>query len=669
MIRFPVIKSLTVEKFGLYPHSYETPFKVDFHPGPNVIVGVNGSGKTTLITAALRCLTGPYDLPSSTSEGELGQVRPKPVSMSRYERQMFARRVADGAHSATATLLISAGDNNIEVKRSLANLGLLSILLNGRPVELPTQVGDKLEDAGYHSFLCKNVGVGTFFDILIILRFLVFMLEDRRALVWDSTAQRQIYRVLLLPPERAAEFAEAQQEVISADSAVRNTQHLIYRQENEKTKAAKRAVTVAEAEAERRVKSAQADALREHLERVSQERLEAEGARQAARLARLKASEAREAASRELERIKLEALGHWLTPDKNTARYVIGHLLSDKLCLVCGTNPSPLAEAIDNRFREGKCPICGAKHAMDEHVKHISEGDKLRIIHLEGAVGKADQQIATAEEQLSEAMGRLRAAENDFDALEKQRFALDREIVALLKKIPTERAAIASAESDIDALRRILVNERRRRDTAETRFRKVVGEAVAKVQDVQDRVANAFSKYLQMFIKEEAGLIYQTVEAKVGQGGAKFSFPAFRLAMSGGAISGQTVREQPDAVSQSQAEFVDLAFRMALMSVASDDGAASLVVDAPEASLDFLFAERAGQQLLAFSRASADNRVIITSYLPSKHLVGAFLADTKGAVNRRSRIIDLISNAAENAAIRSDKARYLDFLEQIIQSR
>ena len=57
-------------------------------------------------------------------------------------------------------------------------------------------------------------------------------------------------------------------------------------------------------------------------------------------------------------------------------------------------------------------------------------------------------------------------------------------------------------------------------------------------------------------------------------------------------MAGQTMRDDLSEVSQSQAEFIDLAFRMALMTVAAEGGSATLIVDAPEASLDFLFAER-----------------------------------------------------------------------------
>lgn len=134
-----------------------------------------------------------------------------------------------------------------------------------------------------------------------------------------------------------------------------------------------------------------------------------------------------------------------------------------------------------------------------------------------------------------------------------------------------------------------------------------------------------------------------------------------------GAIAGETIRDEPGDVSRSQAEFVDLAFRMALLSIAADDHSSSLVVDAPEASLDFLFARRAGDRLAAFSSATPTNRVIITSYLPSKHLVTSFLKDVPESEARRSRIVDLIHLAADNAALRSDRPKYEKFLNEIIE--
>ncbi len=272
MIAFPILRTLTIEKYGLLPISKKEPFVIEFSPGQNAIVGVNGSGKTTLINIALRCLTGPFNLPAPTSDTEFGQVRARFVTMSRPERTLFARRVADGAKDATATLVVSFGSKTLEISRRLSDLSLIACTVKDQLADAATVAHSQhKDDKSYQAEIAQCVGVASFFDTLIIFHFLSFMLEDRRALVWDPTAQRQIFRVLLLPEDRATEYASAQQEVISKDSAVRNIKNVIKRQKGEIVAAKARAKTIKDAEAERRVLTKEANILREQIEIVTQE--------------------------------------------------------------------------------------------------------------------------------------------------------------------------------------------------------------------------------------------------------------------------------------------------------------------------------------------------------------------------------------------------------------
>lgn len=665
MIAFPVIQSLSIKAYGLFPASSDAPFITTFRPGPNAIVGVNGSGKSTFIGIALRCLTGPFTLPAPTSEHEFGQVRPRVVHMSRPDRQLFARRVADGAANATATLYVTIAGTVFAIERSLSDLSLVSCAIGSEAAELAKEEANR--ESWLQGKLSEAFGVATFFDVLIILRFLVFMLEDRRALVWDPTAQRQIFRVML-PSDRATEYAEAQLAVVSADSAVRNTQSLITRHEGQAVAAKKRAKNIADAEAERRVLVKQAEVLREQGDAAAQARLDADKERHAARLERLKSAETRETTIRELERFKMESLSALLGPSHETLKYIVGHLLAEHRCLVCGTDPSPAAPQIDERVRHGECPVCGSKFSTKPHVTPLTDARRAKIARLEKELALAEQQITLADEEILAASARLAKANAEYEALERQRVSLDARIVAVLRKIPTERAAIGSHENDLDALRRILKKERTKLTETEERFRIVVAESVKNVQAMQDEIADSFQGYLKVFLREKANLVYQTVKDRVGQGGASFEFPAFHLSMTGGAVAGETMRDSPGEVSQSQAEFIDLAFRMAIMSVAGN-GPATLVVDAPEASLDFLFAERAGQQLAKFSRSVDENRVIVTSYLPSHHLLMSFFQGVRSEREREARIVNLIRDAAPNAAVRADRAKYEEFLSNVIARR
>ncbi|MGJ4916058.1 AAA family ATPase [Bradyrhizobium oligotrophicum] len=667
MISFPILKSLTIENYGLFPPSQKQPFVVEFRPGQNAVIGVNGSGKSTFINIALRCLTGPFNLPSATSETEFGQVRARVTSMPRSDRQLFARRVADGAEAGIATLVVGFGEETLEIRRRLSDLTLESCFISDEFSKARSSDSRSINDEEpYQAEISRCLGVASFFDSLIVFYFLVFMLEDRRALVWDPTAQRQIFRVLLMSPERATEYAEAQQDVISRDSAVRNANSVLSRLQGQLAAAKTRAKTIEGVEAERRLLTREANVIRDQVEKAAHNRLQADKERQSARLDRLKATEVRESIVRELERIKLDSLGSLLGPSQETLRYVVGQLLAEHRCLVCGTDPSPAASQIDLWVRSGKCPICGSTHAIPEKVVPLTDAHKFRIERLDRELELADKQIAEAERRIALAVEAFARADAEFDKLERRRLTLDSQIVEVLRKIPTERAAIGSRQNDVESLNNVLDSERRALKKAENRFRKIVAEAVAQVEILQDEIAASFQRYLKVFLRESAELVYQTVKARVGQGGASFDFPEFRLSMSGGSVAGQTIRENPREVSQSQAEFVDLAFRMALMTVAAKGGSATLVVDAPEASLDFLFAERAGHQLAAFSKAKKQNRVIVTSYLPSDHLLNAFFDGITSRSHRRERIVDLIQAAAPNAAVRADRRKYEEFLGRII---
>ena len=663
MIAFPVFETLTIENYGLFPSSYNQPFVVSFNPGQTVIVGVNGSGKSTMVTLFLRMLTGPFDLPSGRSDEELGQIRPEASKFDKRERSYFALRVSDSAKEARAKLVVKFGTKTVIIQRRLDDLSLVAATVQRKPIKLDA------DEESYQAAVADCFGVDTFFDVIIILRYLTFMLEDRRSLVWDKTAQRQIFRVLVLPPAEATRLAEAQQQLISADSAYRNTYNMLTRRKKEQATASNRVQKLHDIEAALRAKQAESNATRDQLDKVGQLRIRSDKDRREARLQKLNAAEAREGSLRELERMKMQALKHWFDPSNQTAHYILAHLLAEHRCLVCGADPAPNAADLEKRIDEGKCPICGSVHLLNGNDFTFSKLDFARIERLEKELRLADQQMADAEGRESLATSSFAKFDHDYEEIKRRSIDIDQEIVHLLKRMPAERAALSTTEDELGVFERILRSDSTKRDRAAQNFEGKTAQVTEKVQQLQDRIAGAFQRFITLFVKEDAALVYQTVQERVAQGWAMFAFPVFRLAMTGGSVAGLMVREGPDSVSQSQAEFVDLAFRMSLMTVVAPKAAATLIVDAPEASLDFLFATRAGHQLAAFANSNRQNRVIVTSYLPSQHFVSAFIAGIKGQKKRRERIVDLISDAAANAAMRADRAKYTSFLDSIVKGR
>ena len=104
---------------------------------------------------------------------------------------------------------------------------------------------------------------------------------------------------------------------------------------------------------------------------------------------------------------------------------------------------------------------------------------------------------------------------------------------------------------------------------------------------------------------ERAEISLHTIRSAVGESGQSYDWPTFQLSMTSGTFDNPSPRRSAAEVSMSQGEFIDLAFRLALLDATSDGGSACLIFDAPEASLDALFMRRAGRSWLALRRKTA----------------------------------------------------------------
>ena len=291
MINLPVLNKFEIDNYGLFPGTGAKPgLHTKFAPGLKLVLGANGLGKTTLITILFRMLTGPLDIPNFGSGGDLGSRRLEARTLPHLDRQIFAQRVSDGAAEAHATLSFYLGETEIQVRRSLKTLELLALTVNGEDVQV--------SEEEYAELVQEHARLSSFGDWILALRHLTFYSEDRRALIWDASAQRQLLRLLFLPPSEAAEWTSREREILELDSTVRNRQYFLGREERAIARAEKSLSTAGEVRQQLKLsQQIQADE-QSRLDALNDDLVTISAARETARLNALKDEQAYESAMR-----------------------------------------------------------------------------------------------------------------------------------------------------------------------------------------------------------------------------------------------------------------------------------------------------------------------------------------------------------------------------------
>jgi energy-coupling factor transporter ATP-binding protein EcfA2 len=645
MTAFPIFRKLSTAGYGLYPgqDKHSEGLDVEFESGLTLVLGANGLGKTTLVTMLYRMCTGPYDIPKLAGATELGGIKLDTKKLPAPEQRMFGDRVNDGAETATCTLELTLGEAEIALTRSLANLELLELSVEGCAV--------KLGEDRYQEVVKEHAGVNTFGDWILVLRHLIFYFEDRRSLVWDPTAQRQLLRLLFLSPASSKEWLEVEQDIRQRDSLARNLQNILQKEERSFSETEEAASTADEARKEL--------ARLEKLQKKEQRRLNElrdevsilSSAKESARLEALKAESEHESAFRDLERRQLAAIAGAFPSSSDTARYLMAQLISDEECLACGSHSPVTAEDLRTRISESRCVVCNSvvPKASKAGARGIAKASK-ELIRAGERQEAARKMRDLAEAELTDLLAEIQG----LAAAVAKRSA---RIEELASGLPPDEAKLHERRQELATMRTRLETMKRELTQRRKRFSRFIERTSLEILARRDEVQDGFEDFAEGFLLEQCRLVWAPHRDTVGQSGTAIDFPAFDLEMTGADFSTMVRREGPQQVSESQREFIDLAFRMALIQVAGSGGIGSIVIDAPESSLDAVFVTRAADVLIRFS-SYVGNRLLITSNLVEGDLIPELIH--KGGIESRksNRVVDLLRIAAPTAATKKLKRDY-----------
>lgn len=641
MSSLPRFSRLDIAGYEMYPGTSDAPgLHRDLEPGITLVVGANGLGKTTLVTLLRHLCAGPARLGNrSGGTFEAGRLRTTPVDI-----ETFADRVGDRAADASGRLVMQIGGVVFDVTRALRNLELRTLVIDG--VENPP------DEEHFRETVVAAAGVTDYADWLLLIDYLVFVAEDRSQPFWDRNVQRQLLRVLTRDAESAGVLAEAESRHISADSDFRNARVQLgrHKQRFEALSAkvagtgdindALMALATEKDAVEMRIRQLEAtsesvrdsynEAVREH-EISAMERLLALDSLEAARFRLIEAA---------------------IPTQDDVFRYLSARLATGQVCPVCGQEGGDISA----HWASAACFLCGltVENVALEALASVAELE-LSVQHAERAVEANAARLAERTEAMSSAEASLVLERTRRGELEGRVRTLRSQLPADATDLGTHAALVADLESDLETLRADLNGSR-------STLQALLELGNEAVRSHQDDIKRVFDEVATMFLVERCHLVPHVTSIRIGQEGERFEIQAFDLDLTSSTDVGETLRNTGDDVSESQRVFIDIAFRIALIRTCVSEGTGTMVVDAPEDSLDAVFSTNAAALLAAFvSPPSVDNRLIVATNLVEGSMLPALARLAVIQEQENPRLINLLEVAAPTAAVsqRGDKYRWV----------
>ncbi len=668
-IQLPVFVRVEVDGYELFPGRERNGLKHKFEPGVTVIAGMNGVGKTTLLNVMLRLLVGPFN-PEKATPFEVGAKSHSLVAWK--PRNYFRARVSDDAAGATAFAEVEIGSHRLCVRRRLSDLSIVFLELDGQELES--------NEAEFERAVLHASNAATRYDFDFLVRYLVFFLEQRVPLFWNERGQIETFRILLCDAELASDFQKKQDDIQSKDSHFRNfrwqankRRGKLDEQRAALAKDSKVHARILALQEQFRALKAKDEALLKGISDCSSERSELKSKLLVSKIEL-------EQAHQEYEALQHRALTELFPDTAESARYIFSSLLSEKGCGVCGNRSGRGFDRVVTLLARGDCPVCESEPAEQERAleqppvdRAVLDKASVAITRLHGAVRALERSEKASHERLQELLVERNANEVTWSDVRS-------ELLRLNAQLPASPQELRQLEGLVQDDERQMAEKLAELERLYTDFEGLIARVDERVQAVSENVRTLFSHYAGSFLEERCQLGLARYKDDVGQE-RKFEYPCFNVYMtSATSPDRETARTEQEQVSESQREFIDLAFRMAMIAaVKSERSRAMLIIETPEASLDAYFVDQAGALLRQFGETQTSgalgNVIVVSSNVNRQNMISALLGFTEARsrwpskTEVRKRVINMLHEAEGNAALRKRRSLYEEELERVTHGR
>lgn len=651
-VKLPVVRRLRVNNFPLYPGPANQGIDLEFGDGVTVIAGINGIGKTTLLNLLLRMLLGASS-PSKAATRDLGKVSRRTLVQSRKFRYFSERTSDDLGDDATATLTFEIAGKTIVVTRLLKNLQIRKLTIARRIIADPT-------NESFLDELAELAGVASAYDFHILVRYVQFFTEERLPLLWSPSSQFELFKMLFVDHRVADQLNKLYKDIQSVDSDYRNRTHA-YNEREERLTTLISGPSAAGPSADALVQARQAHELSEQ----DWKKALAFNSELLSRRKRLE--EERDEAQLALDQ-ELHSFSHAdaayiaqaLPSLDDKLQFLLQGLGSNLGCFVCGKRGKKELAAIGKKLRNNRCFVCdapvapAATNVVPITLANIKKMER-KIETLRLTVKKHGDALVEVDAGMEPAIAELRRATN---ARNETTHQLQMMQAQLAHQIPDGEAEwLALEKTELMAL-----DERRKELTV--KYKAGIAKVTAAMDDFQLAIGKGLTKYAEAFLHEKVKVSFtRSSPFKIATGAGQVNVPTFRISMTSSTHAAMRERGTAASVSESQKEFLDLAFRMTLLDVLAGTEATMLVMETPEASLDSWFMKRAADLIRKFAPAKDGHgrMLVATSNINGTVMIPALLglAGTKKklAAKDQHRLINLMKIAASPGVLELEDAK------------
>lgn len=589
-------------------------------PGPYLVLGGNGLGKTTILEATAFGIAGPAD-----------DVIQRDREDKRYMwgASLFRERLND-AHRAEVQVEFILGTKRIGVRR-----GMDSETVRGFRAGDGEWINSNAAPDLYAAAIVNDGGYRSVDDFRFLVHRLSYLPESRQNIVWHAETQLRIFLLLCADGdtemevrEMALRLKELYNEMRHVNVSIGNlAKRLSHAEKKHPEASAPTEKSVAASPPEKLEIAAISSELASTSDRISEilASLESKGKELQALSTDIEARETVLAESE--EQFVLRSLQ---SVEETRVALALHKMVVINHCPYCAQENDDLAREAIERLRLGLCPICGLAHIELGRLPEPTSA-KRDLLEEERKRIKLLEETELLQKTLAELRSRDATLRSKATSLE---FRLPRitarEKVVVLDNPDNLRSLRGTYQGDYERLTKL--HDDLKADI-EARYSDLLVNHARNFRLIEDRAREYATDFLGttcVFTRTRSGLV---------DNNSRFDFPVLVPHFKG---KDRTASRQ---CSESQAFFLDIAFRIALIEVSQQlsGHSATFICETPENALDLAYAENVAEMFASFAKAKGFS--IMTANLQAGGIAEPLLHSVGTTSGRKKRILNLLEHA------------------------